>query len=212
MTLHCDLRVRWKVASDLRFRVAISEPRTPSFSGISGDLALSMRKSPAIAIVRFWCAKVSFNRLSGKIPDAQSLWLMFFSSNKLSGFPDAMGSMTGLFSMIVRFNQLSGKIPDAMGSMMRLNGMDLGINQLSGAIPDAMVSMRMLESIDINSNLLTGTIPLAVAPIPLFRAHHNRLSGSMPRVVPSTFLVSDNQLTGSVATLEGSLVQILDFM
>ena len=55
--LHCDLRVRWKVASDLRFRAAISEPKTPSFCGISGDLAQSTRKSRAIAIVRFWCAK-----------------------------------------------------------------------------------------------------------------------------------------------------------
>ena len=58
--LHCDLRVRWKVASDLRFRAAISEPKTPSFCGISGDLAKSTRKSLAIAIVRFWCAKFCF--------------------------------------------------------------------------------------------------------------------------------------------------------
>ena len=56
--LHCDLRVRWKVASDLRFRAAISGPKTPSFCGISGDLAPSTRKSLAIAIVRFWCAKI----------------------------------------------------------------------------------------------------------------------------------------------------------
>ena len=56
--LHCDLRVRCKVASDLRFRAAISESKTPSFCGISGDLAPSTRKSLAIAIVRFWCAKV----------------------------------------------------------------------------------------------------------------------------------------------------------
>ena len=58
-TLHCDLRARWKVASDLRFRVAISEAETPSFCGISGDLAPSAQKSLAIAIVRFWCAKRS---------------------------------------------------------------------------------------------------------------------------------------------------------
>ena len=51
--LHCDLRVRWKVASDLRFRAAISEPKAPSCCGISGDLAPSTRKSLAIAIVRF---------------------------------------------------------------------------------------------------------------------------------------------------------------
>ena len=50
--LHCGLRVRWKVASDLRFRVAMSEPETPSFCGISGDLASSTRKSLAIAISR----------------------------------------------------------------------------------------------------------------------------------------------------------------
>ena len=56
--LHCDLKVRWKVASDLRFRAAISEPKTLSFCGISGDLAPSTRKSLAIAIVRFWFAKV----------------------------------------------------------------------------------------------------------------------------------------------------------
>ena len=47
-----------KVASDLRFRAAISEPKAPSFCGISGDLALSMRESLVIAIVRFWCAKL----------------------------------------------------------------------------------------------------------------------------------------------------------
>ena len=55
--LHCDLSVRWKVASDLRFRVAISAPKTSSFCGISGDLAPSTRKSLKIAIVRFWCPK-----------------------------------------------------------------------------------------------------------------------------------------------------------
>ena len=55
--LHCDFRVRWKVASDLRFGAAISEPETPSFCGISRDLAPSAQKSLAIAIVRFRCAK-----------------------------------------------------------------------------------------------------------------------------------------------------------
>ena len=39
------VRMRRKVASDLRFLVAISDPKTPFLCGISGDLALSTRKS-----------------------------------------------------------------------------------------------------------------------------------------------------------------------
>ena len=56
--MYCDVRVRWKVASDLRFRAAISDPETHSFYGNSGDLAQSTRKSLAtiIAIVQFWRA------------------------------------------------------------------------------------------------------------------------------------------------------------
>ena len=70
--MHCDSRVRWKVASDLRFRAAISEPKTPSFCGISGDLAQSTRKSLAIAIVRFWCAKLYDIGMLGH--DSPSTW------------------------------------------------------------------------------------------------------------------------------------------
>ena len=64
--LRCDLRVRWKVAGDLRFRAAISEPKTPSFCRISGDLAPSTRKSLAIAILRSWCAKPSSQSKASK--------------------------------------------------------------------------------------------------------------------------------------------------
>ena len=47
--LRCDLSLQWKVASDLRFQAAISEPQTPSLCGNSGNLAPSTQKSLAIA-------------------------------------------------------------------------------------------------------------------------------------------------------------------
>ena len=62
--LHCVLSVRWKVASDLRFRVAISEAETPSFCGISGDLAPSMRKSLAIVIADFGALRGKLSKKS----------------------------------------------------------------------------------------------------------------------------------------------------
>ena len=56
--LHCDLRMRWKVASDLRFRTAISEPKTLLSAGFLAIWLRKTQKSLAIAIVRFWCAKI----------------------------------------------------------------------------------------------------------------------------------------------------------
>ena len=88
--LHCDLRVRWKVASDLRFRAAISEPKTPSFCGISGDLAPSTRKSLAIAIVRFWCAKVARHYTRADLPATVPL------SRGNQGATTSLGSEIGI--------------------------------------------------------------------------------------------------------------------
>ena len=42
--LHCDVRVRWKVASDLRFRAAISEPKSPKPFLPAGFLATWLRQ------------------------------------------------------------------------------------------------------------------------------------------------------------------------
>ena len=55
--LHCDLRVRWKVAIPFAISGCDFWAKTPFFCRISVDLAPSARKSLAIAIVRFWCAK-----------------------------------------------------------------------------------------------------------------------------------------------------------
>ena len=56
-TLHCDVGVRWKVASDLRFRVAISEAE-PLLS--PGFLAIWLHQRGnryRLQLCNFWCAK-----------------------------------------------------------------------------------------------------------------------------------------------------------
>ena len=101
--LHCDLRVRWKVASDLRFWAAISEPKTPSFCGISGDLAPSTRKSLAIAIVRFWCAKTQKIREEnngGRCP-SPSAWGP--PVNHSCAFPCDLGSCLRIGASCLRY-------------------------------------------------------------------------------------------------------------
>ena len=68
--------MQWKVAGDLRFRAAISEPETPSFCRISGDLAPSTRKSLAIAIVRFGALRMVLisRTLKGGLCPPPSTW------------------------------------------------------------------------------------------------------------------------------------------
>ena len=84
---HCNLRVRWKVASDLRFRAAMSQPKTPSFCRISGDLAPSTRKSLAIAIVRFWCTKNMWNSQPARGGGGASLNLPIFGREEKAPTP-----------------------------------------------------------------------------------------------------------------------------
>ena len=105
--MHCDLRVRWKVASDLRFGAAISEPKTPSGCGISGDLAPSTRKSLAIAIVRFWCAKGK----SEKFKKAGGGWVRPRPRRPppetVLGYGDVFGLYSGQFRLCVWYGDCS---------------------------------------------------------------------------------------------------------
>ena len=108
-TLHCDLRVRWKVASDLRFRVAMSEPETLSFCGISGDLALSTRKSLAIATVRFWCAKVRRIINYCAAVACKRLTLLVLGTNRMTGkLPTWLSLMPNFWSISLDRNFFSG--------------------------------------------------------------------------------------------------------
>ena len=56
--VHCDLRVRWKVAGDFAISSSHVRAQNPLFLRNFWRLAPSTRKSLAIAIVRFWCTKV----------------------------------------------------------------------------------------------------------------------------------------------------------
>ena len=51
--LHCHVRERRKIASDLRLRAGSSHPQTPCFWGISGNSTPSTRESLAICVVDF---------------------------------------------------------------------------------------------------------------------------------------------------------------
>ena len=100
--LHCVLRVRWKVASDLRFRAAISEPKTPFFLRDFWRFGSSARKSLAIAIVRFWCAKCQTvsTQASGCLHGSLEQELMSSNSAIILNFGEVLAACRFLGSQV----------------------------------------------------------------------------------------------------------------
>ncbi|PAN51214.1 hypothetical protein PAHAL_9G578800 [Panicum hallii] len=77
----------------------------------------------------------------------------------LSGsLPDSIGNLTGMQTINLSGNKLSGSIPD-LGSMHTLSVLHLDGNQFSGTIKPSMETLINLKELYLNNNNLTGKIP-----------------------------------------------------
>ncbi|WVZ56222.1 hypothetical protein U9M48_006790 [Paspalum notatum var. saurae] len=72
--------------------------------------------------------------------------------------PDSIGNLTGVQTIYLSGNKLSGSIPD-MSSMHTLTALRLGGNQFSGTINPSMEKLVNLKELYLNNNNLTGKIP-----------------------------------------------------
>lgn len=108
--------------------------------------------------------KLSYNRLSGKIPASftqslmQILWLNDQEKGGMSGPIDVIASMTSLTQLWLHGNQLSGTIPENIGALTSLKDLNLNRNKLVGLVPQSLTTME-LEKLDLNNNLFMGPIP-----------------------------------------------------
>ena len=93
----------------------------------------------------------------GRCPVLKRLWLY---DNQLTGaIPPALGSLSGLISLLLHENQLTGRIPAELGSLDGLRLLWLKDNQLSGAIPSALGSLSEVLDLLLERNQLRGAIP-----------------------------------------------------
>uniref|UniRef100_A0A0D9VQE5 Malectin-like domain-containing protein n=1 Tax=Leersia perrieri TaxID=77586 RepID=A0A0D9VQE5_9ORYZ len=77
----------------------------------------------------------------------------------LSGsLPDSIGNLTGMKTIYLSGNKLTGSIPDLSG-MRILTALHLDGNQLSGAINPSLGKLANLKELYLNNNNLTGPIP-----------------------------------------------------
>jgi len=111
---------------------------------------------------------------------------------------------TGLISLNLSHNQLTGTIPTLPVGLTRLY---LSYNQLTGTIPTLPVGLTRLY---LSYNQLTGTILTLPTGLTELDLSNNQLTGIIPTL--STVLgylnLSNNQLTGTIPTLPTGLTHL----
>ena len=123
-----------------------------------------------------------------------------------------MGRLSGLESMWLVQNQLTGKIPTQLGNLSNLRELYLGQNQLTGSIPSELGNLSNLTALSLAVNQLTGEIPSDLDGLSNMRGlsfEGNQLTGRIPSELGNlsnlTYLsLSRNQLTGEIPTSLGN--------
>ncbi|KAJ9147256.1 hypothetical protein P3X46_029434 [Hevea brasiliensis] len=123
----------------------------------------------------------------------------------LSGkLPVALGNLTQLHTLSLRFNALSGPIPADIGSLASLRNLYLQGNFFSGEIPEFLFNLQNLVRLDLAHNNFSGEIPTSfnkLKRLGTLYMEENQLNGSIPDLnLPSLdqFNVSFNKLTGPI--------------
>lgn len=115
-------------------------------------------------------------------------------------------NLTGLRTLSLRLNALTGPLPSDLASCVSLRNLYLQGNLFSGDIPEILFSLRDLVRLNLASNSFSGEISPSFNNLTRLRTlylENNQLSGSMPElklVNLAQFNVSNNRLNGSIPT------------
>nr|CAB3487297.1 unnamed protein product [Digitaria exilis] len=117
----------------------------------------------------------------------------------------ALGGLTKLAVLSLRYNALSGTLPPDLASCAELRVLNLQSNLLSGELPaKVLAALPALTQLNLAGNRFSGRIPPGIARngrLQQLYLDGNRLTGELPDVgVPSLALlnVSFNNLSGEV--------------
>jgi Leucine-rich repeat (LRR) protein len=88
---------------------------------------------------------------------------LLLQNSNLSGIiSPAIGNLSALKTLDLRFNRLSGIIPPELSMLSQLLVLRLSYNSLTGRIPEAVIcNCTSLTSIALSNNSLTGEIPFS---------------------------------------------------
>ncbi|XP_062026597.1 probable inactive receptor kinase At1g48480 [Rosa rugosa] len=114
------------------------------------------------------------------------------------------GNLTGLRTLSLRLNALTGPLPSDLSACVTLRNLYLQGNLFSGEIPEFLYSLHDLVRLNLASNNFSGEISPSFNNLTRIRTlylENNKLSGSVPALdLPKLeqFNISNNLLTGSI--------------
>ncbi|WKA04216.1 hypothetical protein VitviT2T_022273 [Vitis vinifera] len=136
---------------------------------------------------------VSWNSLNGTIPlsigKITGLASLVLSNNNLSGeIPLIWNDKPDLYIVDMANNSLSGEIPSSMGTLNSLMFLILSGNKLSGEIPSSLQNCKIMDSFDLGDNRLSGNLPSWIGEMQsllILRLRSNFFDGNIPSQVCS---------------------------
>ncbi|KAF9683874.1 hypothetical protein SADUNF_Sadunf04G0059300 [Salix dunnii] len=115
----------------------------------------------------------------GNLTSLQTLSLRF---NALSGpIPADLGDIISLRNLYLQGNFFSGEIPDFVFKLKNLVRLNLANNNFSGVISPSFNSLTRLDTLYLEGNQLTGSIPDLNLPLGQFNVSFNNLTGPIPQ-------------------------------
>ncbi|KAF3332428.1 putative inactive receptor kinase [Carex littledalei] len=115
----------------------------------------------------------------GKLTGLRTLSLRL---NHLSGeLPSDFSSLTELRNLYLQGNRFTGEFPSFLSSFKNLVRLNLADNNFTGSIPPSFNNLTRLATLYLENNGLTGEIPdLSNAPVAQLNVSYNSLNGSIP--------------------------------
>ncbi len=102
---------------------------------------------------------VSFNKLSGSIPQNYTDWpqlqVLYLQGNSLEGsLPEEIGKLTDLRYLNASSNKISGTVPPSAGDLRSLQELHMFENNFTGAIPREIGKLYLLRQLRMQDNQL----------------------------------------------------------
>ncbi|KAM7498109.1 hypothetical protein LguiA_022523 [Lonicera macranthoides] len=182
-----------------------------SLSGmVEVGVFLSLKKLTQLLLRENQITLLTNNRTNETVPSFRVLSL---SSCNLIEFPHFLRSQEELEVLLLRHNQIRGKIPEWVLNISKgtLGIISLGNNMLEGfdELPKVLPWV-VLRYIDLSNNMLRGPLPIPSPNILCYKVSSNLLTGAVPSTFcsmsyVSTLDLSNNDMRGMIPPCLGNL-------